>query len=420
MRFYEFKITPGSNTVSDLIDLLKDPTVSDEIRDEVERLLATLASQDETNEDISADTVNKIESDEEYYQRILNSDPRLKAAAEKLLKKAEAESFKIGQALGGKEALPQLKNRIADAIAKLPQLEDKLHIKAVETAVRDLILDGDISQELVFEFLEECATTNRIFDLSGIVSNAPVANIKPIPEKYETICKNIARLTPGSSSSATGKSELLCILAGKGTKDQKTKGDINVDNKLIEVKASDQGDKSLSDFVFGGKMPTKDARKILVDTLNRELGKTVYIDGLAKQRNSEGISGISGIGVKNLPKLNKYFREIGEAKTKEMFKKMFEAVVGTGYSNEISAILESIGSDGINIEKYFPPLKKLMFQYYKDVNGHDGILTVNVPNLSFDYVEEAEDFEGLNQVSITFLFDFRPVASSITGFKRQS
>ena len=420
MRFYEFKITPGSNTVSDLIDLLKDPNISDEIRDEVERLLATLASQDdETNEDISADTVNKIESDEEYYERILNSDPRLKAAAEKLLKKAEAESFKMGQALGGKEALPQLKNKIADAIAKLPQLEDKLHIKAVETAVRDLILDGDISQELVFEFLEECSTANRIFDLSGIVSNAPVANIKPIPEKYETICKNIARLTPGSSSSATGKSELLCILAGKGTRDQKTKGDINVDNKLIEVKSSDIGAKTISDFVFGGKMPTKDARKILVDTLNKELGRTVYIDGLATQKNNEGITGISAIGQKNLPKLNEYFKEIGESKTKEMFNKMFQAVVGTGYTDEVSEILKSIGSDGIDMGTYFPALKKLMFQYYKDVNGHDGILTVNVPNLSFDYVEDAQDFEGLDQVSITYLFDFRPVASSITSFKRK-
>ena len=420
MRFFEFKITPGSNTVSDLIDLVKDPTTSDDIKTEVEKILLALEQKsDKTNEDMSADTVAEIESDEAYYQRILNSDPRLKKAAENILKKAEAESFKIGQALGGQEALPQLKEKIASAIDQLPQLEDNLHKKAVQSAVRDLILDGEISQDLVFEFLEKCSTPDRIFDLSAVVSNAPVSNIKPIPEKYQAICKTIGRLTPGSSSSATGKGELLCILAGKGTKDQKTKGDINVDNKLIEVKASDVGAKTISDFVFGGKMPTKDARKILVDTLNSELGRTVFIDALATQENKEGIKGISAIGVKNLKTLNRYFQEIGQEKTREMFKNMFEAVVGNEYTEEIQEIIQSIDSNGVNQESYFPPLKKLMFKYYKNVNGHDGILTINVPSLSFDYTEEAENFENLDNVTITYLFDFRPVASSITSFKRK-
>ena len=61
----------------------------------------------------------------------------------------------------------------------------------------------------------------------------------------------------------------------------------------------------------------------------------------------------------------------------------------------------------------------LLFDYYKAVNKHDGLLTINIPNLTYNYVEDAESFASLSNVTIGTLFDFRDNPGSITTFKQK-
>ena len=99
MRFFEFTTQPGSDTLSKLVDLAKDPKTDPNLKNQIMLLLKQLENkkQDQpTKEAVQMDLLSKIESDEEYYQRILNSDPRLKAIAEKMIKDAESAAFDLG------------------------------------------------------------------------------------------------------------------------------------------------------------------------------------------------------------------------------------------------------------------------------------------------------------------------------------
>ena len=90
---------------------------------------------------------------------------------------------------------------------------------------------------------------------------------------------------------------------GKGTT-KPAVGDIIVGTKRIEVKASDLDKKGkVTDFGFGSQ-PVGKARTIMVNTINKTLGRVVLFDGDAGEQDENGVSGISGIGKRNLPMLN--------------------------------------------------------------------------------------------------------------------
>jgi hypothetical protein len=101
-----------------------------------------------------------------------------------------------------------------------------------------------------------------------------------------------------------------------------------------------------------------------------------------------------------------------------MFREMFTAVVGSKFSEDIDKIVTAIDEKGIDATAMRTGVVGLLFDYYKAVNKHDGLLTINIPNLTYNYVEDAESFASLPNITIGSLFDFRPNPSSITTFKQ--
>ena len=431
MRFFEF-VQPqqGESTVSKLIDIVKDPNADPRLKNEILAILKQLETagnkadnkpanpnpqEQIATESTASDTIQTIESDEDYYQRILNSDPRLKAVAEQKLKDAEAAGFNVGTALSSSDAFAKFNDEVVSLVSELKQLPPAFS-KEVVKELSNMAVQGTNHNDLL-NFLNACATEERIIDLPSIVSEFGSGSFS-IPEQYREIVKALAQITPGSSNAASGKGELMLAVIGKGTT-KPAVGDIVVGKKRIEVKASDKGPKGAeTDFGFGSQ-PVGKARTIMVNTINKTLGRVVLFDGDAGEQDENGVSGISGIGTRNLPMLNKLFVEMGADATQAMFREMFTAVVGSKFSEDIDKIVAAIDENGIDATALRSGVIGLLFDYYKAVNKHDGLLTINLPNLTYNYVEDAESFASLPNITIGSLFDFRKKPSSITTFKQK-
>ena len=409
-----------NSTVDRLILVAKDPNVDVNLRNDVINILSQLQRKGEQpmNEQSvqPSQIISQIESDEDYYQKILDSDPRLKAIAEKKIKEAEATGFTVGAALGQEKPFAGLQKTITDAVMQLRQLPE-MYKKVVAKECIHMVVEG-VPHAHVVKFLQQCATPNRLIDLPTIVSRSGSGTL-PIPEQYVEICRRIARLTPGSSNAATGKGELMLILIGNDT-EKATPGDILVDKTPIEVKASDSTGSALSDFVLG-KMDTKSARTILVNAVNKTAGTTVLLDKEAKFKSADGSAvGISGIGRDTLPVLNQYFSQMGRPAVQQMFSQMLSAAVGSGLDQQISEVVGSISEDGtLDPAKIIPPMKKLVFDFYQLKNKHAGLLALNIESLNYTMSLTGDEFAGAPEILVTKIFDFRPVASSILSIKRK-
>lgn len=430
MRFFEF--TSGQQdqtTVSKLVDIVKGPETDPKLKTEIlgilKQLEAKAADQGDASSNIdapeqvtkesSSDIVSTIESDEEYFQRLLNSDPRLKAIAEKKIKDAEAQGFNVGSALSAGAAFKQFNDQVLSLVKDLEQLPPDFAKEVAKTFSH--LATQDIDQQLLISFLQDCSTPQRLIDLPSLISKSVTGKKLPIPSKYQDIVKALAVVTPGSKNAAAGKGELMLAVIGKDTV-KPAVGDIIVGQKRVEVKASDTAGKSISDFALG-KQPVEKARTIMVDRMNEILGRKVFIDAPADTKDDDGITGISSINKRNIEYLNSLFKEMGAAETQKMFKEMFTVVVGDKYSDRIDDVISAIDNNGIQIDAMRKSLIGLLFDFYKTTNKHDGLLTFNIPNSTFNYVEDAESFAALPNLTIGTLFDFRSNPGSITSFKQK-
>lgn len=347
------------------------------------------------------DTLNLNLDDLSYCHEILNKHTRLRDIIHRLM----AESRKT--------AFTSLRDQIFDAVDALDHLPKDYKDLLVKECI-SAVIDGE-DEATVMAFLDKCATSSRIIDLPAIVSTAGSGKL-PIPVKYHQLCKRLARLVPGSSNAAAGKGELLLLTIGRNAKNA-FPGDIVVEGKQQEIKASDITKSGISDFVLG-KMDTKSSRTILVTSINKFFGKTVFLDKEAKHK-SNGVTGLSGISSTNIGLLNQYFKQMGNTAVSDIFAKMLEAAVGPGFDRQIVKVVKAISKDGtIDFSKMIPLMKELVFDFYQAKNGHHGVILLNIEKLEYTMTLTKKDFVNAPEILVTKLFDFRPVASSILSIKR--
>jgi hypothetical protein len=159
MRFFELSTPEANNTVSTLVDIVKNPDVDNKLKQEILNIFKELenkADQEETppEEQVATegvptgDVVSSIENDEDYFQKLLNSDPRLKAIAEKKIKEAQSQGFNSGVALS--------RQTRAGKVDKANQLAKR--VGKGEDWARDLISRLDLydNDELINLFLDSC------------------------------------------------------------------------------------------------------------------------------------------------------------------------------------------------------------------------------------------------------------------------
>ncbi len=411
MRFFEFKQTkPGNVTIPQILDIVSDPTADPNLKKDIMNVLQILASkkpkiqdqeQNQVNEqDDQSDLIGTIQSDEQYYQKILDSDPRLKAFLEK----------KIAQASNPDVVIQNLDQQIESILASIKEIPEDVReavAQQVFTVVRKLK-----NSEVVIKFLQDCAAGNKPIDLPSIVQKGGSGQLLNPGHPYFEIAKYLAKINPGTGNSASGQGEWMLVLAGVDTK-KITPGDIEIANLKTEVKASDsKGNTKLTDFVLtSSKLPVRQARNHLANSINDLLGRKEIHLGRA----SEG--GISALNRKTLNWLNPLLVEINSKQSgsvqkifKEMWKMVFEDPELDKYIDNVVAAINDDGS--IELNNLYGPTATLAAAYYKLSNKHDILLLLNIPSLEYTVINDPTEMSSLfnaeaQLLSMSSIFDFR-------------
>jgi len=339
---------------------------------------------------------------------------------EKQISDLEAESirkgFKSGQALAGQplgKQIEEFKERIKDSLNSLPQLEGQDEIKGIFQDRFVGLLGQGIDHEEIFSFINICSSANRLIDLPAIISNEDKGSVlSGDAKKYEKILRNLSTVQPFTGAS-TGQGEWLLVMIGKDTF-KANPGDIivkvNGEDRQVELKASGQGKSksAVTDFTLGAILDVKKAGGKMFNAIEAITGKK--------------IKRIPQINAKNLLYLNPIFAEMNQ-KDPGSVQNMFRQVFSTVYPSDDMAdpIEEFVGtipdSGELNIEEMRGAAGMLASEYYKIVNKHDVLMTMNIPTLTFACTANHDTMRKLIDdriIHITSLLDFRERPGNVT------
>lgn len=241
MRFFEFLQSNQNNTISNLVDIVKDPDVDPQLKKDILAIFQQLKlkdnSEEKQNEALNnneSELISVIEDDEAYWQRILNTDSRLKAIAEKKVKEATESGFNLGTALSDskRKEIEQKSKKVASIVGKDEawgsELSERLQ-RFKDDALVNLLLDNSINNSCFKDptiFKNDGVVKGKlqnyiIPELSGIFTNPSFLSLVQLPFDKRG-------LGPGES--------VLAILIPDAKK--ASKGDLEIDGEIWEVKGA--------------------------------------------------------------------------------------------------------------------------------------------------------------------------------------
>lgn len=418
MRFFEFLQSNQNNTISNLVDIVKDPDVDPQLKKDILAIFQQLKlkdnpeeKQNEALDNNESELVSEIEDDEAYYQRVLNTDSRLKAIAEKKIKDA-ADPDTVFEKIS----------------AEFKELLDKrtdLNPAVREVFIKELFdyIRVNKQTDLVKQFLNDCVSGNGPIDMPNIVKTEGPGNLVEKSSPYFNILLKLAKTNPGSGNAASGQGEYMLVLAGKDTK-KINPGDIGVEKEKIEVKSSDlKGKSSYTDFVLSSdKLPVAQAKSYFVSEINKILGRQEIESGTATS------GGISALNDKTIRRLNPIFQEVNSKKPgamQEIMKGLWKTVYPDSQLEQyVDSVVDAVNDDGtLELTKLYGPTAVLSAAAYKLSNTHDALLMLNIPDLSYIVVRDPDKMseifeEGAVELGMTSIFDFRSNPGAPTFIKK--
>ena len=134
------------------------------------------------------------------------------------------------------------------------------------------------------------------------------------------------------------------------------------------------------------------------------------------------IKRIPQINAKNLKYLNPIFVEMNQkdpGSVQNMFRQVFSTVYPSDdMSGPIEEFIGAIPDSGeLNIEEMRGAAGMLASEYYKIVNQHDVLMTMNIPTLTFACTSNHDTMRNLINdriIHITSLLDFRERPGNVT------
>ena len=386
----------------------EEQPLQEDIKDQLQKTVETIK--------ILLDEMGKLPNADVIMHPILGQLSEL----EKQISELEAESirkgFKSGQALAGQplgKQIEEFKDRIKESLNSLPQLEGQDEIIGIFQDRFVALLGQGVDDEVIFSFINICSSANRLIDLPSIIANEDKGTILiGDAKKYEKILRNLATVQPFSGAS-TGQGEWLLVMIGKDTF-KANPGDIIVkvegEDRQVELKASAQGKSksAVTDFTLGAILDVKKAGGKMFNTIEAITGKK--------------IKRIPQINAKNLKYLNPIFVEMNQkdpGSVQNMFRQVFSTVYPSDdMSGPIEEFIGAIPDSGeLNIEEMRGAAGMLASEYYKIVNQHDVLMTMNIPTLTFACTSNHDTMRNLINdriIHITSLLDFRERPGNVT------
>ena len=380
----------------------QEQPLQEDIKSQIQKTIETLK--------IYLGELGKFPNSDVIMAPILTQISELEQQINDLEAKSIRKGFKSGQALAGQplgKQIEEFKERVTSALNSLPQLEGQNEVIEIFQDRFVGLLGQGIDETEIFSFINICSSANRLLDLPSIISNEDTGTVLSGEAKqYEKILRNLVTVQPFSGAS-TGQGEWLLVMIGKDTF-KANPGDIlvkvNGEAQQVELKASSQGKSksSVTDFTLGAILDVKKAGGKMFNTIEAITGKK--------------IKRIPQINAKNLLYLNPIFVEMNQ-KSPGAVQNMFKQVFSTVYPSDEMAgpIEEFIGtipeSGELNIEEMRGAAGMLASEYYKIVNQHDVLMTMNIPTLTFACTGNHDTMRKLIDdkiIHLTTLLDFRP------------
>lgn len=358
-------------------------------------------------------------------------------------KVAESSQSDVDQILSflGSNPDPQLvtqmlhvikKNAYRNLIDEVIKQKFQSKEKASQTIKQEIYQKLDSVSESVpvkvmLDFLNECLA-GGVIDCPKMISagDTDVLTRNPFPitnEAYRKIILGLCNISL-SGGAASGRGEIGLAFAGMNT--IKGAKDIRINEQDIEVKASAAG----TDFWLKGtkgfsKDKAKRASDILLSKLNTVGGKFSL-----SQLKKEG--GLAQITPRSTAILNPLFQKLGQVETQKLLKDVIKTLHSATSIDEFDSDIDaSVNQDGsVDIRKLEIAVGKIAYFYYQKMEGHAGVLVLNVDDLTYTYIKSPSDMATAIQslgLQATGVINFRPNSEgsttwklAATGSKRQS
>lgn len=283
-------------------------------------------------------------------------------------------------------------------------------------------LHETVCPTIVRNFLIDCCN-GGVIDLPTMLSCEDGLYRLPIKNNaYRPIVDKLLNLNLGGQS-AVGRAELGLAFMGINT--IKDRSDITVSLEDIPINVEIKASKNRSDFfmkIIDTKSKTvsddstyMDGLKLLIDAVNSVGGEFNYT-------NSSTNCGISQLNPKTVTMLNYYFKKLGHDAVYQLLINILNANYNEGVVSNYSAEIKNcISQDGTVIYDSFKvSTSKINFDYYKSISNHNGVLMINLDNLTFSYQKTAEGFAKLIEKKIIVpisAIDFRGSSHGCLSFK---
>lgn len=301
-------------------------------------------------------------------------------------------------------------------------IEEKFLIKnadLVETITGSIIgLAKTIEVETVIEFLEKCAA-GGIIDIHTLLNHKDGIFHFPMNKtKYRLIIETLLNINISNGNASIGRGEIgiafMCKNAFKGYTDISVKdGDRMFP---VEIKST----RNKTDFFMkpsNEQGSYLDAAYLLIDGVNS-------VGGNFNKSNKVADNGIAQLNNKTSNMLDHYFQKLGKDRTQELLfnvlSKNYNQIPNfvDQYKTKINESVKESGS--VNYDKFKVVTSELNFDYYKEVSHHEGVLMLNVSELSFTYQTSGDQFSKLVErqlLTAISAIDFRTSSTGGLAFK---
>lgn len=307
-------------------------------------------------------------------------------------------------------------NRIIEVLRKdeLTQLaREVVHKKMgsvnnhLDKKFRDMVMRVKLPFEQKEAFLTRLSKGDGFFDgkqmlsknvgnVYDAVKNNPVASI---------LARQMAVEFRGEMGygPAQGPGEIMMVLLGKNI-GLATKGDLQIGNKVAEIKATSRGKKSMS----GGRLysttgygaNTMIKRELYNNLVAAGIPKDVLAQyGLPKkEKGDKAIAGGLNLNPSGLLNMSNLFKEynVGKEKAQTIIKDLINGLYTKLPNGMEKPILDLIKNDGtFDPNKFLVEMTKLAHTYYMMLEGHDVLMLFNSENGNYALMTTPEDIERL-------------------------
>lgn len=281
----------------------------------------------------------------------------------------------------------------------------------LDKKLRDLVIRADASFEEKEELLQKLANGGGYIDGKALL-NSQSGNLyegMKSSELADFLARRMAKEFRGDMGYGPdqGPGEIMMMIMGTGIRSA-TKGDLDINGTVVEVKASGKGKSGFS----GGRLYSTSGygtsslikRDFYKELVNAGISKEVLLqygmpsNDAAKAAGVKVIKGGLHLNLSGLTNLSDLFQDqkIGRAGAQKIISVLINGLYTKLPDSMTKSMMSIVKSDGsFDATDFLIEMTKLAHVYYMGIAGHDALMVINTDSGNYAIMKSAEDVETL-------------------------